>query len=281
MPVKRETPIQDYTKISNGLFRNRSLSLKAKGLMSLILSLPENWQFTVKGLAQLSKDGQDSVRSALRELEARGYITRHRERSAQGRLLQANYTIVQNPALEWTDSLPCSDGLSEQKVPLQENPPEVRPSEEMPAQSITNVSITNQLITKLSNPILSTEMGLDEKRKQYRDFLYANLEYDLLKNDRTIDQGQLDSMVELMINALCNPKETVWIAGAARSHADLEQRFSSLSRFHIAYVQECLRNNTVPVKNMPQYLLAALYNAPLTMDSYYQNQVTHDLAEGF
>lgn len=99
MPFVREGHIQNYTKIDNGLFRNRSLSLKAKGLMSLILSLPENWQFTVKGLAQLSKDGQDSVRSALRELETRGYITRHRERSAQGTLLAANYTIVENPIL--------------------------------------------------------------------------------------------------------------------------------------------------------------------------------------
>lgn len=135
MPVIRVEKNRDYTVMSNHHFRNRNLSLKAKGVMSLMLSLPDGWDYTVAGLAKLSKDGIDSVRSALKELEEEGYLIMTRERDAKGKLGKAAYVLSENPILE---------------NPILENPILENPILEKPTQLNTNVSNTNISSTKES-----------------------------------------------------------------------------------------------------------------------------------
>lgn len=135
MPVIRIEKTRDYTVMSNHHFRNRNLSLKAKGIMSLMLSLPEDWDYTVAGLAKLSKDGIDSVRSALKELEDEGYLKMTRERDEKGKLGKASYVLSENPIVE---------------NPILENPILENPILEKPTQLNTNVSNTNISSTKES-----------------------------------------------------------------------------------------------------------------------------------
>ena len=97
MAVFRIEKTRDYTVMSNYHLRDRSLSLKAKGLLSLMLSLPENWDYTMKGLARICKDGIDSISGGIRELEAHGYLIRSRVRSANGQLGSIEYTILEQP----------------------------------------------------------------------------------------------------------------------------------------------------------------------------------------
>lgn len=109
MAVFRIEKTRDFTVMSNHHLRNKNLSLRAKGLLSVMLSLPEEWDYTLKGLAHISKEGVDAIRSAIKELEKFGYIERHRKRNKKGRLkhLSISYTSylycpnLNRPNLYW------------------------------------------------------------------------------------------------------------------------------------------------------------------------------------
>lgn len=95
---------RDYTVMSNHHLRNANLSLKAKGLLSMMLSLPEDWNYTTRGLAKICKEGVDAIGAALRELEAAGYIVRHKLRDSQGRISDTEYVIYEQPQLRKPDT---------------------------------------------------------------------------------------------------------------------------------------------------------------------------------
>ena len=99
MPTIRIEKTRDYTVMANHHLRNKALSLKAKGLLSYMLSLPEDWNYTLSGLATSCKDGLDSVRQAVSELETHGYVVRSRIRDARGRLRDTEYVVYESPVL--------------------------------------------------------------------------------------------------------------------------------------------------------------------------------------
>ena len=102
--VKKTT---DYTVMANHHLRDKSLSLKAKGLLSQMLSLPEEWDYTLQGLAYINREQIDAIRQAVHELERAGYIVRTRERDSGGRLRGAEYTIYEQP--QSVSALPALD----------------------------------------------------------------------------------------------------------------------------------------------------------------------------
>lgn len=117
MAVFRVEKTRDYTVMSNHHLRNTDLSLKAKGLLSLMLSLPENWDYTTKGLACICKDGIDSINSGVKELEVNGYVIRRRLRNEKGQLTTTEYTIFEQPQnLDITDIPPKGEN------PILDNP---------------------------------------------------------------------------------------------------------------------------------------------------------------
>ena len=172
MAVFRIEKTRDYTVMSNYHLRDMSLSLKAKGLLSLMLSLPENWDYTMKGLARICKDGIDSISGGIRELEAHGYLVRARVRGANGQLGSIEYTILEQPkAPSPTQEKPILEN------PVQANPMLDAPIQENPAQlnkeeSSNYLSKTDLSITEGSSPILSSppapreRIGQDGIRKR-------------------------------------------------------------------------------------------------------------------
>ena len=88
---------RNFTAMCNHHLKNKELSLKAKGLLSIMLSLPDSWHYNIKGLASLSRDGIDAVRATLKELEAHGYVTRNRLRTPEGFLSDMEYIIREIP----------------------------------------------------------------------------------------------------------------------------------------------------------------------------------------
>ena len=124
MAVFRIEKTRDYTVMSNHHLRDMSLSLKAKGLLSLMLSLPEEWDYTMKGLARICKDGVDSISGGIRELEARGYLIRERVRGANGQLGSIEYTILEQP----------KEPAPVQEKPIRENPVQANPTLDAPVQ---------------------------------------------------------------------------------------------------------------------------------------------------
>ena len=97
MAVFRVERTQNYTVMSNYHLRDKTISFKAKGLLSLMLSLPEEWDYTLQGLAYINREQIDAIRQAVHELERAGYIVRTRERDSRGRLRGAEYTIYEQP----------------------------------------------------------------------------------------------------------------------------------------------------------------------------------------
>ena len=120
MAVFRIEKTRDYTVMSNHHLRNAGLSLKSKGLLSMMLSLPEDWNYTTRGLAKICKEGTDSIGSALKELERAGYIVRNRLRDNKGKIVDVEYVIYETPHPPDTGQ-PCEDE-PDMACPDTENP---------------------------------------------------------------------------------------------------------------------------------------------------------------
>ena len=172
MAIFRVAKTRDYTVMSNYHLRDKNLTLKAKGLLSLILSLPEDWNYTTRGLAAICKEGVDSIGAALRELESAGYLTRHRLRDRSGRILDTEYVVYESPHKETEADSPdkVSQGTDgpDTASPCTENPymvfPDTEaPDTENPAQLNTEVSNTYESNTQKSNPdpiIIQKQTGM-------------------------------------------------------------------------------------------------------------------------
>ena len=287
MAVFRIEKTRDYTVMSNYHLRDMSLSLKAKGLLSLMLSLPENWDYTMKGLARICKDGIDSISGGIRELEAHGYLIRSRVRSANGQLGSIEYTILEQPkAPSPTQEKPIRENPIQVKpmldAPIQENPAQLNKEESSNYPSKTDLSITQGSSPIPSSPPTPREksrIGQDRmrERESYREIILENIDYDILTQDEKLDRDRLDELVELMVDTVCSNREMIRIAGDDYPAEVVKSRFLKIDSSHIEYVLERMRENTTYVRNIKKYLLAALYNAPVTMDSYYTSLVSHDL----
>ena len=291
MAVFRIEKTRDYTVMSNYHLRDRSLSLKAKGLLSLMLSLPEDWDYTMKGLARICKDGIDSISGGIRELETHGYLVRARVRNENGQLGSIEYTILEQP------KEPAQTPAPIREKPIRENPIQAKPMldapiQENPAQSNTKEQNKELSITQGSSPIPSSpipsspptprekgRIGQDRmrERESYREIILENIDYDILIQDEKLDRDRLDELVDLMVDTVCSNREMIRIAGDDYPAEVVKSRFLKIDSSHIEYVLERMRENTTYVRNIKKYLLAALYNAPVTMDSYYTSLVSHDL----
>lgn len=286
MAVFRIEKTRDYTVMSNHHLRDMSLSLKAKGLLSLMLSLPENWDYTMKGLSRICKDGIDSISGGIRELEEHGYLIRERVRGANGQLGSIEYTILEQPK----EPTPAQEKPIREN-PVQANPTLVTPVQEEPAQlnkdrSSNDPSRTDLSSTEISNPIQSNpptpagaRMGMDRMgaRECYREVILDNIEYSYLVQDSHIDREQLDEIVDLIVDTVCSARKTIRIAGDDYPAEVVKSRFLKLDSSHVQYVMDCMKDNTTYVRNIKKYLLAALYNAPTTINSYYSSLVQHDM----
>ena len=297
MAVFRIEKTRDYTVMANHHLRNTKLSLKAKGLLSLMLSLPEDWDYTTKGLAKICKDGVDSICSTVNELEEHGYVIRERIRNAKGQLTDIQYTILEQPKPPQP-----GQGKPKQEKPVLDSPVLGTPKQEEPEQGnpaqLNTKKSSNQGLntdlsnTEVSNPIQSNPyedelqaadgMGTDTRssREIYREIILENIEYRHLVQNNQIDRERLDELVELIVDTVCSARKTIRIAGDDYPAEVVKSRFMKLDSSHIEYVLSSMQENTTYVRNIKKYLLAALYNAPSTISSYYTSLVNHDLYGG-
>ena len=290
MAVFRIERTRDYTVMSNHHLRDKALSLKSKGLLSMMLSLPEDWNYTTRGLAKICKEGVDAIGGALRELEAAGYIVRHQLRDRQGRISDTEYVIYEQPQPKAPDT-PQPDTAS----PDTENPYLADPDTEKPAELNIEKSRTQKSNTQGSStdsiPFRGTAAARPPERKgrdamsmeemqDYRELILENIEYDHLCREFETYREDLDEIVELIVETVCARRKTTRIAGADFPHEVVRSRFLKLDRSHIEFVMESLHNNTTEIRNMKQYLLTVLFNAPTTMSNHYTAQVNHDMYAG-
>ena len=284
--------------MANHHLRNIALSLKAKGLLSLMLSLPENWDYTTKGLSCICKDGIDSINATIKELEEHGYVVRRRTRNEKGQLTSIEYTILEQPQLLDNSELsPKRENPILDKPtlgnPILEKPKLGEPILVKPHQLNTNTSKTNSLSPDVlnidsSNPYQSNpysiknspqkqigygEIGYDSVQ-EVKELVLENIEYDCMS--QRFKDDRLDEIVDLMVETLCSTKPIINIAGEEYPAQLVKEKLLRINSSHIEYVYFCLDKNTTYIRNIRRYLLATLFNAPSTIDHYYTALVKHD-----
>ena len=298
MAVFRVEKNRGYTVMSNHHLRNKALSLKAKGLLSQMLSLPEDWDYTLKGLSLINRESIDAIRTAVWELEKAGYIRREQGRDPKGKMADMVYTIYEQPVLE----NPVLENPTSAD-PVLENPTSDNSSSGNPTQlnkdiqttylpktekintdgqstdSIPFLSLTPPPTEAAATPPEQKGTGKDEAVQIYREIILENIEYDYLIQDRSIDREQLDEIVDLMLETICTSRKTIRVAGDDYPAELVKSKFMKLGGEHIRFVMDCLRENTTRVRNIKQYLQAMLFNAPSTINNYYTALVAHDMAQ--
>ena len=295
MAVFRIERTKNYTVMSNYHLRDKALSLKSKGLLSMMLSLPEDWNYTTRGLAKICKEGVDAIGGALRELETAGYIVRHQLRDRQGRISDTEYVIYEQPQPKAPDMPHPDTAGPDTASPDTENPYLDKPDTEKPAELNIEKSNTQKSITHGSStdsiPFREPAAARPPERKgrdamsvtemeEYRDLILENIEYDYLCREFATYREDLDEIVELMVETVCARRKTTRIAGSDFPHEVVRSRFLKLDSEHIRFVMDSLQKNTTEVHNMKQYLLTVLFNAPTTMSNHYTSQVNHDMNAG-
>ena len=300
MSVFRVEKNKGYTVMSNHHLRNHTLSLKAKGLLSQMLSLPEDWDYTLQGLAQINKESIDAIREAVRELERAGYIKRSRERDERGCLRGTVYTIYEQPHAEPTpeeptQEKPALDNPTLEKPALDnpklEKPMLDKPTLENPTQLNTestkkrkrqskDSSITDSIPFPSGFPDVTAQKRTEAKDafESYRELILENIDYDILAGDPHVDREQLDEIVALVQETVCSTRSRIRVAGNDYPAEVVRSKLLKLNSEHIRFVMDCLKQNTTRIRNIRQYLLAMLFNAPSTMNSYYTALVAHDMA---
>ena len=290
MAVFRVERTRDYTVMSNFHLKDKRLSLKAKGLLSQMLSLPDDWDYTLSGLCFINRESKDAIRSAINELERAGYIRRRQTTDAAGKFGSNEYSIYECPITD----IPSLESPSSEN-PTTEKPQTEKPLPGTPTQLNTKKSSTQKQNTHRSStdsiPFREKTADKPPERKgrdamsvseieSYRELILENIEYDYLKQRAGFYQDELDEIVELMVETVCAKRKTTRIAGADFPHEVVRSRFLKLDSSHIEFVMDCLHKNTTEVRNIKQYLLTVLFNAPSTMSNSYTAQVNHDMNAG-
>ena len=285
MSVFRVEKNKGYTVMSNHHLRNHALSLKAKGLLSQMLSLPEDWDYTLQGLAQINRESIDAIREAVRELERAGYIKRSRERDKRGCLRGTVYTIYEQPHAEPTPEEPTQEKSALEKPMLEkptlENPTQLNTeSTKKRKRQSKDSSITDSIPFPSGFPDVTAQKRTEAKDafESYRKLILENIDYDILAGDPHVDREQLDEITQLVQETVCSTRDRIRVGGNDYPAEIVRAKMLKLTGEHIHFVMDCLRKNTTQIRNIRQYLLTALFHAPSTMNSYYTALVAHDKA---
>lgn len=282
--IKKE---KDFVQIPNSILTSPDISLKAKGILALMISLPDNWKFSIEGIASKCKESKECTSNAIKELESAGYVKRSMKHGDDGKItgmeneiFEEPYTVVETE--EHNEEKLCETNPSAEKPcteePSEEKPLTDKPSEENPwvNNTKTNKKENNNILydNTQSNPIPSknkmSELDI------YRKAVKQNIEYDILLEKEPLHKDMIDEIVELMTETLNSKREEITIASHTHSMADVRKKFADITSEHVEYIIECVSKNTTKVSNIKQYMLAAIFNAPNTMGSYYTTRVNYD-----
>ncbi len=234
MSVFRVKKQGDFTIMSNFHLRDKNLSNKSKGLLSIMLSLPEEWDYTVDGLVYICKDGYDSIRSQIHELEKYGYITRERERNEKGQLKGCNYVVYEIPI-----------GLDSHN-PVNVEPTSENHTQENRRQINTNLSRTDKINTYSIN---NQSIYLDEiDKKEIEENVAEQIEADSLSYE--YPKEKVKEIVSIMADVISSSAVTIKINGSYVRKEDVIYRFSQINDEHIRYVLDSMERSASNIKNI-------------------------------
>lgn len=267
MAVIKVVKNSNYTVMSNYHLRDMNLSNKTRGLLATMLSLPPNWNFTIEGLSAICKDGIDGIRTQLKELEEYGYLVRSRQRNEKGQLKGADFFIYEEPQK--------NEPIGEKPIlenpildfPMQAKPTQADPIQENTTQINKEIINTEKQNTDSTNyPSINLD-GLSESRRACEEKLKEKLDFEILVESGW-DENRLTEVIRIMADTLCSTKPFFVINGNKVPRNDVIDRMLTVDENHISYVFDVVDETKPEMHNPKAYYLSALYNAPMTMDSY-------------
>lgn len=259
--IERAKHDKNYTVIGNHLIRDMRLSTKAVGMLTRMLSLPDDWKFSIRGLAAICPESYDAVRDMVLELEKKGYVVRRQRRGKSGRWNRIDYTIYEIPRL--------TEEEADEPEEAEASPP---PSEvSSAAMEVPTSAVPPLRATRIDTAALDLSL-LNKYRRQLRE----NVEFETLWDEHGADIDTIASFIEMMAEVGAG-REPIRVNGREIHPMDAIDRFLSLNREHILYALECLQKTTTEIRNIRAYTLAALYNAPVTIEQYYDARVRQDM----
>lgn len=310
--IVRVQKTKDYTVMANYHLRDKNLSLKAKGLLSYMLSLPDNWDYSIKGLETTLKEGREAIRAALKELEKFGYLNRKRLRDENNRLLPGcEYIIYEKPETDFLSPDPQKEkkpksgfptqahtevskqDMAEKQEPksgflIQDTKISVEPNTGFPTQAFPTWEKSPQISTYLNKELKERNTQFIHQadtveiyeEDEIEDILREQIEYDVLIQDPDYFGGTsgtelLDSIVAVLQEPFISNKPIYRIGGTDIATEAVRSRIRKLECEHVKYVYDCvfaLPEGTSKIKNIKAYLLTALYNAPVTYAAYCAEQ---------
>ncbi|XVG95273.1 DUF6017 domain-containing protein [Eubacteriales bacterium KG125] len=251
-------------KVLYGLFLNR-----------VSLSKKNHWiddqgrvyvYYTLENIQEDLHCANQKAMKLLKELESYGLI----ERIKQG-LCKPDKIYVKNFILHQKSLVQSNENHYSGVVKI--IGPESR-------NSLPNNTEINNTECSYTYPFLSEDgKGMDE-REQYRNYFNESLEVEFLKKNYPYSQDQIDEILEIILDAVCSKRKMIRIAGDDKPAQVVKSQLMKLSYSHIEFVLDCMKENTTHIKNVKQYILATLYNAPITINNYYKSLVQHDMATG-
>ena len=277
MSVFRIEKNKNYTVMSNHHLRNKELSLKSKGLLSLMLSLPEEWDYTLKGLSIICKEGIDAIRVSIIELEKQGYIERRRNRNTKGQLTNTEYIIHESPITV----TPKSEKPTLEN-PILDNPTQEKPTLENPTQINKDKTIKEKINTdcikyQSINPSEQTNSDerLIERYNKTKSEIKAQIDYDtlILSNNKDIINDIVEVMTDVMV-----VDTKYYVIGKKEIPAELVKiRYKQLNYGKIEALMLDLNDVTHIIRSKTPYLISALYNAANTGETSMSNRVRRDM----
>ena len=273
-----------YYRIPKALFQDsrfRQLSTDAKTLYGILLdrmslSVKNGWLdeqnrvfiiFTIEDVKRALCCADNKATKLLRELEKFGLIERKRRGLGKPSLVYVkNFSAESSKSIFQNRDFHDSGGFKN--------------ASQDPSKSRCNKTKENDTEMSETDPFYSEESDGMSKRTQLEEYFSQSLEVDLLLRLCPDDEDTIYQIVDLLVDTCSTKRKMLRIAGDDKPTEVVRSRLKKLNADHIRFVLDSLAENTAPVRNMKQYLLAMLYNAPTTMNLYYQNKTNHDFARG-
>lgn len=236
MAVFRIEKNSDFTIMPNYPFRDMRLSFKGRGLLGTMLTLRDDWDYTLAGLTAISPHGKSYVSTGLNELERLGYLERRQLRDEQGRFIDTEYVIYEVPR---STSPPDEN-------PETENPEAASPPPENPPQLNTKLNQepkNKKLNESRTHSIPSSAPRRSEDEAMWREIILENIEYDLIIGEDGYDRDSVDEAVEQIVDAVSSSKDYIRVGSESRSADVVRSRLLKLNRFHVEFVLDCMKEN--------------------------------------
>ena len=259
MPVFKNKTQGQYVNVYKDILKNHSLSLRDRGMVVTLLSLPDNWEFTISGLSKIIPDGKSSIRASLTHLEELGYISRTQKRAESGKFGKIAIEIHETPIA------PLSDFRKTEKS-IADNPSTGKPLSEKRTQYINNQLNNNQVN---NHPSINHSDKSEEENdtEQLKKLIAENIKleqfYELAEGNSS-EQQMIREIYETICDVVCFPREQITIKGTSYSWQVVKSQFLKLKPVHIANLLERLVDNSLEIRNMESYLISTLYSESLS-----------------